>query len=196
MLRFFFILIPFLINLYSPIMVFGLDTISRLWSLTSPPAATKTSSPLRIGLLGASSIAPPAIISAAKSHPDIIVSCVAARDKTRAQAYAKTHGIPHVFSNYQELLDDPGLNAVYNGLPNGLHFEWSMKAVKAGKHVLLEKPSVSNQEEAKTLFEEARKNGVLILEVSEEPLRTAKIEFCSPCSSSTHTFHLLNQSST
>lgn len=151
-------------------MVIGLETVSRLWKLTSPPLAPKSNSALRIGLLGASNIAPLAIINPAKSHSDIIVSAVAARDKTKAQAYSKKYGIPHVFSSYQELLDDPSIDAVYVGLPNGLHFEWTMKALKAGKHVLLEKPSVSNGEEAKILFQEARKQGKLVLEVSRQAL--------------------------
>lgn len=58
----------------------------------------------------------------------------------RAQTYAKRHGIPHVHASYQALLDDPEIDAVYVALPNALHYEWAMKALKAGKHVLLEKP--------------------------------------------------------
>jgi predicted dehydrogenase len=52
----------------------------------------------------------------------------------------------------KDLLDDPSLDAVYIPLPNGLHYEWGLKALQAGKHVLLEKPSTSNAEEAKSLF--------------------------------------------
>lgn len=50
------------------------------------------------------------------------------------------------------LINDPAIDCIYNPLPNGLHYEWTIKALKAGKHVLLEKPSVSNAEEAKSLF--------------------------------------------
>ena len=70
----------------------------------------------------------------------------------RAQTYAKRHGIPHVHASYQALFDDPRIDAVYVALPNALHFEWAMKALKAGKHVLLEKPSTSNASEARELF--------------------------------------------
>ena len=55
-------------------------------------------------------------------------------------------------ASYQALLDDPAIDAVYNPLPNGLHYEWAVKALKAGKHVLLEKPSCSNAAEAQSLF--------------------------------------------
>lgn len=51
-----------------------------------------------------------------------------------------------------DLIADPSIDVIYNPLPNGLHYEWTLKALKAGKHVLLEKPSVSNAEEAKSLF--------------------------------------------
>lgn len=51
-----------------------------------------------------------------------------------------------------DIIDDPAIDAIYNPLPNGLHFEWTLKALAKGKHVLLEKPSVSNSEEAEILF--------------------------------------------
>ena len=51
-----------------------------------------------------------------------------------------------------DVLDDPAIDAIYIGLPNGLHYEWALKSLKAGKHVLLEKPSVSNAVEANSLF--------------------------------------------
>jgi predicted dehydrogenase len=51
-----------------------------------------------------------------------------------------------------ELIDDPSIDAIYIPLPNGLHYEWALKSIKAGKHVLLEKPSTSNAVEAASLF--------------------------------------------
>lgn len=63
-----------------------------------------------------------------------------------------------------ELLNDPNIDAVYNPLPNGLHFEWTMKALAAGKHVLLEKPSADTSEETKKMFEFAREKGLILLE--------------------------------
>ncbi len=77
---------------------------------------------------------------------------MAARDEKKAVEYAKKHGIPQTFGSYDALLDDPAIDAVYIPLPNGLHYEWALKALAEGKHVLLEKPSVSNATEAEALF--------------------------------------------
>ncbi|KAK0641110.1 hypothetical protein B0T16DRAFT_208606 [Cercophora newfieldiana] len=108
---------------------------------------------IRFGILGAANIAPMALITPARQHPEVIVSAVAARDRAKAEKYAKKHKIEHVFGSYQELLDSDVVDAVYVPLPNGLHLEWTVKALRAGKHVLLEKPSVSNEREARELFE-------------------------------------------
>ncbi|KZW00995.1 NAD(P)-binding protein, partial [Exidia glandulosa HHB12029] len=64
----------------------------------------------------------------------------------------------------QDLLDDPSIDVVYNPLPNGLHYEWTMKALKARKHVLLEKPSCNTAAETRRVFEYAREQGVVVLE--------------------------------
>ncbi|KAJ5676135.1 dimeric dihydrodiol dehydrogenase [Penicillium macrosclerotiorum] len=118
----------------------------------SPPPAKKRDDAVRFGLLGASAIAPFALIAPAKSHPDVMVVAVAARDQARAEAYAKKHGIPIVHSTYEDLLQDPSIDAVYIALPNSLHYEWALRSIRAGKHVLLEKPSCSNADEARSLF--------------------------------------------
>ncbi|KAL9032035.1 MAG: hypothetical protein Q9180_006740, partial [Flavoplaca navasiana] len=76
------------------------------------------------------------------------------------------HNIPNVHTSYQALLDDPTIDAIYNPLPNGLHYEWTVKALQAGKQVLLEKPSVSNTSEACSLFHNSHlldKGGSLVL---------------------------------
>ncbi|KAH7402606.1 hypothetical protein BKA66DRAFT_544734 [Pyrenochaeta sp. MPI-SDFR-AT-0127] len=134
----------------------GLDLINYVgdfleW-LSRRPAVTKKEDALRFGILGAANIAPQALILPARSHAEVLVVAVAARDRKRAEAYAKRNGIPIVHENYDDLINDPSIDCIYNPLPNGLHYEWTLKALKAGKHVLLEKPSVSNAEEAKALF--------------------------------------------
>ncbi|GIZ44592.1 hypothetical protein CKM354_000778600 [Cercospora kikuchii] len=118
-------------------------------ALISPPRLAKKDDAVRFGLLGASAIAPIALIGPAQSHAEAIIAAVAARDPARAAAYAKKHHIPIVHNSYQDLLDDPSIDAVYIALPNGHHYEWAIRSLKAGKHVLLEKPSTSNAHEAK-----------------------------------------------
>ncbi|KAJ7033240.1 hypothetical protein C8F04DRAFT_957820 [Mycena alexandri] len=88
-------------------------------------------------------IAPDGLINPVKSHPEAVVFAVAARDKERAGAFAKKHGIAKVYGSYQELISDPEIYAIYNPLPNGLHYEWAMKALAAGNHVLVEKPAAN-----------------------------------------------------
>jgi predicted dehydrogenase len=93
---------------------------------------------LRIGILGAARIAPAALIKPARQVPEVEVVAVAARDRDRAAAFARKHGIPTVHGSYDELLADPGVDAVYNPLPNGLHGRWTLAALHAGKPVLCE----------------------------------------------------------
>ncbi|KAF2467155.1 oxidoreductase domain-containing protein [Lindgomyces ingoldianus] len=126
--------------------------LKRVLSIFYPPIAPKSNEVLRFGILGAADIAPSALVTPAKSHPEVIVAAVAAREEKKAKAFAKKHGIPAVHLCYDDLIADPTINCVYVPLPNGLHYEWALKALKAGKHVLLEKPSVSNAAEAKSLF--------------------------------------------
>ncbi|ROV99856.1 hypothetical protein VSDG_03111 [Cytospora chrysosperma] len=129
-----------------------LGAVRRNWLLMNPPVATKQDDALKIGILGAASIAPLAVIIPAISHPEVIIQAVAARDHARATEFAKKHGIPDIHNSYDALLDDPAIDAVYIPLPCGLHFEWALKAIAKGKHVLLEKPSCANAEEAEMLF--------------------------------------------
>ncbi|KAH8160808.1 hypothetical protein CIB48_g7436 [Xylaria polymorpha] len=130
--------------------IFG--TVHRNWLMSNPSTVPKSSKPLSFGILGAADIGPSAIILPARSHPDVVIQTVAARDPAKATAYAQKHGIPNVAKTYQDILDDPKIDCVYIPLPNGLHYVWAQRALKAGKHVLLEKPSVNNSTEAERLF--------------------------------------------
>jgi predicted dehydrogenase len=110
---------------------------------------------MRIGVLGAARIAPGALIRPARAVDGVTVTAIAARDPGRAAAFAEKHGIPGVRPDYAALIDDPDIDAVYIPLPNGLHAQWTLKAIAAGKHVLCEKPFTSNASEAKKVAEAA-----------------------------------------
>ncbi|PRC46014.1 oxidoreductase, partial [Mycobacterium sp. ITM-2017-0098] len=87
-----------------------------------------TASPVRIGIFGAARIAPAAVIKPAKGHNEVVVAAVAARDESRARAFAEKHGIARVHAGYEALIADPDIDAVYNPLPNGLHGKWTRAA--------------------------------------------------------------------
>ncbi len=117
---------------------------------------------LRIGVLGAARIAPQALVRPARVVEGAEVVAVAARNRSRAQAFARRHRIPRVHGDYAALLADPEVDAVYNPLPNSLHCEWTLRALEAGKHVLCEKPMASNAEEAARMAEAAEKRGLVL----------------------------------
>ena len=119
---------------------------------------------LRIGILGAAKIAPTALVKPAKGVPEVEVYAVAARDTARATKFAAKHGIGRVHDSYAALIADPAVDAVYNPLPNGLHGEWTIKALEAGKHVLCEKPFTANADEAEQVAAMADSTGKVVME--------------------------------
>ena len=125
---------------------------------------TETAAPLRIGILGAARIAPAALIKPARDNPEVVVAAVAARDGGRARAFAAKHGIARVHDSYEALIADPGIDAVYNPLPNGLHGRWTRAAIEAGKHVLCEKPFTANAAEAREIAELAAGSDRVVME--------------------------------
>ena len=120
--------------------------------------------PLRLGCLGAARIAPAALIKPARADPTVEVSAVAARNPSRAQAFAARHGVAVVHESYEALLADREIDAVYNPLPNGLHGVWTRRALDAGKHVLCEKPFTANAEEAQDVARAADGAGLVVME--------------------------------
>jgi predicted dehydrogenase len=119
---------------------------------------------VRIGTLGAAKITPYALTKPATKVPEAEVVAVAARDRARAEKFAAKRGIPRVHDSYDALLADPEIDAVYNPLPNGLHREWTIKALEAGKHVLCEKPFTSNAAEAEEVAAAADRTGLVVME--------------------------------
>lgn len=120
--------------------------------------------PIRIGILGAAAIVPMALTNIAHSVRDVQVLAIAARDPKRAQRFAKKYGIARVHPTYTALLADRDIDAIYNPLPNSLHAEWTIRALKAGKHVLCEKPIASNAVEAEEMAGVARETGLVLSE--------------------------------
>ena len=92
------------------------------------------------------------------------MAAVAARDLSRAQAFATKHNIARAYQGYEALLADPDLDAVYNPLPNGLHGRWTRAALAAGKHVLCEKPFTANAAEAREVAMLATQAGRVVME--------------------------------
>jgi predicted dehydrogenase len=92
------------------------------------------------------------------------VAAVAARDRSRAELFAAKHSIPRVYNSYRELVEAPDLDAVYVPLPNGLHAEWTLAALAAGKHVLCEKPFTANASEARQVAEAAAASDRVVME--------------------------------
>lgn len=121
-------------------------------------------SALRFGILGAARIAPNALIKPARVVSNVEIIAVAARDKNKAATFAQLHNIPRVFDSYDALVNDPNVDAIYNPLPNSLHYEWTIRALRAGKHVLCEKPIASNAREAEEMARVADETGRVLME--------------------------------
>jgi D-xylose 1-dehydrogenase (NADP+, D-xylono-1,5-lactone-forming) len=97
--------------------------------------------------------------------PDgVEIAAVASRDGARAQAYAHEHGIPRSHSSYEALLEDDELDAVYISLPNSMHHEWTLKAIEAGKHVLVEKPYSRRAADVDEAWDAADRAGLVVME--------------------------------
>lgn len=119
---------------------------------------------IRIGLLGASRIAVPAIIEPAAEIDGVEVSAVAARSPERAAAYAARHGIREVEPDYRALVASDEVDLVYNALPPNGHMEWSLAAMISGKDVLCEKPFAMNAGEAQRMVDTADRTGRVLIE--------------------------------
>jgi D-xylose 1-dehydrogenase (NADP+, D-xylono-1,5-lactone-forming) len=104
------------------------------------------------------------ILAAAALSDRADVIAVASRDAARAEAYAAEHGIERSYGGYDALLEDPDVEAVYVSLPNGLHVEWTMRALEAGKHVLCEKPFSRRAAEVEQAFDRADAEGLVLSE--------------------------------
>ena len=118
---------------------------------------------LRIGILGCARIAQ-AFTRDVAGSAQVRVVAVASRDAATAAAFAAAHRIDRHHGSYEALLADDGVDAIYLPLPNSLHAPWAIRAAEAGKHVLCEKPLAVGRAQAQSMFEAARRHGVMLLE--------------------------------
>ncbi len=118
---------------------------------------------MRLGLLCTANINLQILAGAAETERVDVVA-VGSRDAARAQAYADEHGIPRAHGSYEALLADREVDAVYVSLPNGMHHEWTMQALAAGKHVLCEKPYTRHPAEVEEAFDAAETAGLVLME--------------------------------
>ncbi|CAJ1960284.1 unnamed protein product [Cylindrotheca closterium] len=135
-----------------------------LFLMPASTAVSKDPSAIKVGLVGAADIAKFAVLWPASRESSVVVTAVAARSVDKAKAYAAKHGIPKVHSNYQELIMDPDIDVVYIGVITELHYAITQYALQHGKHVLLEKPAVFLEHEAKKLVALAREQNKILLE--------------------------------
>ena len=119
--------------------------------------------PLRWAVLSTAQIASDVIPGLQRSDRNELVA-VASRDAANAHRFADQYHIPRVHGSYQDLLDDEAVDCVYIPVPNHLHGDWTRRALSAGKHVLCEKPFVTEVAEAQELFALAHDNGLHLAE--------------------------------
>jgi predicted dehydrogenase len=118
---------------------------------------------IRWGILSTATINDVIIYAINRSSRSELIA-VASRDKAKAQAYASKRSIQKPYGSYQDLLDNPEIDAVYISLPNTLHCEWTMRAAEARKHVLCEKPIVTTEEEFGKVDAARLKYNVIVFE--------------------------------
>lgn len=118
--------------------------------------------PVRWGVLGVAGINA-AMVPAIISSPHAQLVGIASRDVSRARASADEHGV-EAFDGYDALLADPRIEAVYIPTPNAQHAEWTIKAARAGKHILCEKPLAVTAVEAREMAAAAEDAGVVLAE--------------------------------
>ncbi len=125
--------------------------------------SASSTAPVRWGVLGVAAITEsflPGLIGASGAT----ASAIASRSAERARSAAGRWGIPVAYGGYHDLLADPDIDAVYIPLPNHLHAQWVVRALRAGKHVLCEKPLAIDQEGMAAIADAAATSGLLVVE--------------------------------
>jgi predicted dehydrogenase len=118
---------------------------------------------VRWGILGTGGINE-RFLAHVREAPNAEFVAVGSRTAERARAFAARHSLPRAHGSYEALLADPGVDVVYNCLPNALHHEWTMEALAAGKHVLCEKPYSRHEADVVEAFDAADAAGLHLME--------------------------------
>lgn len=118
----------------------------------------------RWGVLSTAKIGLEKVIPGIQAASDCEVVAIAGRDPARAGQAAEGLGIPTAYGSYDELLADDSVDVVYVPLPNHLHAEWTIRAARAGKHVLCEKPLALTSTDAQTMVDACATAGVVFME--------------------------------
>lgn len=92
------------------------------------------------------------------------LTAIAGRNMQKAEAFREEYGFKRAYGSYEELLEDPEVEAVYIPLPNTFHYEWTIRALQHGKHVLCEKPLAPSAKQAREMFSTAKENHVILME--------------------------------
>lgn len=121
-------------------------------------------SALRWGILSTADIARTKVIPGMRRAARADVVAIASRDSARAREVAAELSIPTAHNSYESLLADASVDAVYIPLPNHLHAEWTLRAARAGKHVLCEKPLAMTSADARRMIDGCREAGVHLME--------------------------------
>jgi predicted dehydrogenase len=120
--------------------------------------------PIRWGILGTAGIAESAFLPALRETNEGVALTVGSRAIERGRAWAEEQGISRAVEGYDVVIADPEVEAVYIPLPNGLHAEWTIAALEAGKVVFCEKPLCGTVEDTERVLAAARTTGVPLWE--------------------------------
>lgn len=116
------------------------------------------------GVIGTAGIAKGCTIPGMQQADNCNLYAIAGRNMEKAKAYQEEFGFEVAYDSYEALLEDPKVEAVYIPLPNELHYAWTIKALKAKKHVLCEKPLAPTPGQIAQMFACAKENGVYLME--------------------------------
>ena len=119
---------------------------------------------IRWGIMGTANILTYGTIPGMKIADNCEIYAIAGRSEQKVNDFCRRYDIKIGYVGYDKLLEDPNIDAVYIPLPNNIHKEWVIKALKAGKHVLCEKPLALNASEAEEMFNAAKENNVILME--------------------------------